>query len=119
MGAASAWMYRTLAGIRVDPAQPAFRHVLIRPCFVDGLEWVKASYDSQRGEIRSAWERNGDEATLTVQIPANVTATVILPSEAVKAIDGDGKNIPESESDDSASYRIGSGTSRFSCRVTK
>lgn len=32
--------------------------------------------NSQRGEIRSAWERNGDRVTLNVQIPANMTATV-------------------------------------------
>lgn len=86
MGAVSAWMYKTLAGIQVDPEQPAFRHVLIRPAFVDGLDWAKASYDSQRGEIRSAWERNGDRVTLNVQIPANMTATVSLPSAAVEAV---------------------------------
>ena len=121
MGAVSAWMYKTLAGIQVDPEQPAFRHVLIRPAFVDGLNWAKASYDSQRGEIRSAWERNGDRVTLNVQIPANMTATVSLPSAAVEAVGckGNAKNIRKITDIKSSgvAYRIGSGAYRFTCTI--
>ena len=121
MGAVSAWMYKTLAGIQVDPEQPAFRHVLIRPAFVDGLNWAKASYDSQRGEIRSAWERNGDRVTLNVQIPANMTATVSLPSAAVEAVGckGNAKNIRKitDKKSSGVAYRIGSGAYRFTCTI--
>ena len=95
--------------------------MLIRPAFVDGLNWAKASYDSQRGEIRSAWERNGDRVTLNVQIPANMTATVSLPSAAVEAVGckGNAKNIRKitDKKSSGVAYRIGSGAYRFTCTI--
>lgn len=114
MGAVSAWMYKTLAGIQVDKSQVAFQHVHIRPNFISDLTWVKASYDSQRGTIRSEWKREGDAVTLTVQIPANVTATVELPAPATLLHNQEGtrKNIKKTAP---AHYQIGSGTYTFTC----
>ncbi|MDD3108182.1 MAG: glycoside hydrolase family 78 protein [Alistipes sp.] len=118
MGAISAWMYKTLAGIRSVPDAPAFRQVEIRPAFVKELSWVDASYNSQRGTIRSGWKREGDLVTLTVTIPANVTAKVTLPCKAEQTLNsqGDNRNIEVLESAANAfSYRIGCGTYRFVC----
>ena len=42
-------------------------------------EWARAVYRSVRGPISSAWRRDGDTLELEVEIPANVTATVIVP----------------------------------------
>lgn len=120
MGAISAWMYKALCGINVDPADPAFRHVNIRPNFVDGLTWAEASYDSQRGTIRSGWRREGGRIVLDVQLPPNVTATVTLPA-AASATDGRGsrKGIRKEKTASGAAYRIGSGTYRFTLGETK
>ena len=43
------------------------------------LEWARVEYRSVRGTISSAWRREGDELTLEVEIPPNVTATVVVP----------------------------------------
>lgn len=79
MGAIDAWMYKTLAGINRDPSAPAFQKIIINPQFVEGLDWVNASYDSQQGLIESQWMREGENVILKVTIPAGATATVVMP----------------------------------------
>lgn len=88
MGAISAWMYKHLAGIRTDPAAPAFRKIIIQPSFVQDLDWVKASVGSQQGLISSEWRREGVEVILKVKIPATGIATVILPDRKAQEIKG-------------------------------
>ncbi|WP_231496820.1 glycoside hydrolase family 78 protein [Prevotella sp. 10(H)] len=88
MGAINAWMYKYLAGINLDPAEPAFKKIIIKPSFVQGLDWVKASHDSQQGVIKSEWKREGNKVTLKVTIPATSTASIILPGETTKEVKG-------------------------------
>lgn len=86
MGAIAAWMYKTLAGIRQAEHSVAFRHILINPSFVPELDWVKASYRSQQGLIRSEWKRQGKTVKLDVCIPAGAKATLLLPGKAPEEI---------------------------------
>ena len=51
-GDISAWFYKALAGINLDPAAPAFKHFIIKPNIVGGLTSAEASYDSVRGQDR-------------------------------------------------------------------
>ncbi len=79
-GAVVSWMYSAMAGIREDTAAPGFRHFFLRPQPDPRVPSVKASYNSAHGMIRSAWEYGADGAwTWTYTIPANTSATVILP----------------------------------------
>jgi alpha-L-rhamnosidase len=80
-GNLDAWFYQTLAGINYDPAQPAFKHILIKPLLVGDLTWVKAHFDSPYGRIASQWKTEGKLFTLDVTIPPNTTATVIIPGK--------------------------------------
>jgi alpha-L-rhamnosidase len=81
-GDISAWCYKVLAGIRPDPAEPGFKHVLIKPEIVGDLKWVKARHDSPYGRIAVAWQRDGSDVKLNVTIPPNTTATVFVPGKA-------------------------------------
>jgi alpha-L-rhamnosidase len=78
-GAIGEWLYRVVAGIEVNPAQPGYKHVVIAPQPGGGLSQVRASFDSIHGRIESNWELVGDLFRLTVTIPANTRATVRLP----------------------------------------
>ena len=79
-GAVVAWMYSAMAGIRVDPAAPGFRHFFLQPLVDRRVPSVKASYDSAGGRIESAWEFGADgKWSWTYVVPANTTATVVLP----------------------------------------
>ena len=88
-GDISAWFYKALAGINLDPAAPAFRHIIIKPNVVGELTSARATYDSIRGRIVSDWKVDTDGFHLSVTIPANATATISLPvSDAAKITEG-------------------------------
>lgn len=74
------WFYADLAGIAPDPAGPGFKKILIRPQPVGNITWARAAYDSIQGSIVSAWRKSDGLFTLHVEIPANSTATVFMPS---------------------------------------
>ena len=76
LGSVGQWLYEYVGGIRA--AAPGYERVLIAP-EPGELEWARAEYRSVRGTISSAWRREGDELTLEVEIPPNVTATVVVP----------------------------------------
>jgi alpha-L-rhamnosidase len=75
-----AWMYQTLAGINCDPAQPGFKHIILRPRPVGDLTFVKAWHKSLYGAISSSWKREAGQFTLEVTIPPNTTATIYVPA---------------------------------------
>ncbi|MDR1407977.1 MAG: glycoside hydrolase family 78 protein [Tannerella sp.] len=74
------WFYENLAGIRNDPQSTGFKQILMEPVFPDGLNSVKAGYESPYGLIESEWKRDGDRLSWYVTIPANTTATIKTPS---------------------------------------
>ena len=86
LGQINEWFYHDLAGIQPDPDGPGFKRIVIRPAVVGDLTWVRASYDSVRGRITSAWKRDGRRLTLDVTIPPNTTATVYVPAVAADAV---------------------------------
>jgi alpha-L-rhamnosidase len=79
-GEVNAWFYKALGGIRIDPAQPGFKHFFLQPHFVTGLNFANISYNSPRGKIVSHWERkNKNTIRYHVIVPPNCTATMSLP----------------------------------------
>jgi len=79
-GDISAWFYKTLAGINLDPERPAFKHIVIRPRPVGDLKWVRAEHESIYGPIRVAWTKEDGRFTLDVTVPVSATATVFVPT---------------------------------------
>ena len=50
---------------------------------------MKAEYDSPHGKIVSNWKRDGEQFTLDLTVPANVTAIVELPTtDALSVTEG-------------------------------
>ncbi|MHC4797905.1 MAG: glycoside hydrolase family 78 protein [Planctomycetota bacterium] len=83
------WFFRGLAGINPDTNHPGFEHIIIRPNVVGDLSWVNGEFDSIRGRIASRWKVADGVFELSLEIPANSTATVYLPgSEASKVTEG-------------------------------
>jgi len=119
----SAWFYKGLAGIHPDPAQPGFKHAIIRPNPVEGLYWVKAWHESLYGRIEVAWRRSSWQFALDVTIPANSTATVELPRGA-SAVTVDGQPVATysgTETMDArngrTTFQVGSGCHQFACTM--
>ncbi|MDR1415970.1 MAG: glycoside hydrolase family 78 protein [Prevotellaceae bacterium] len=78
-GEIGAWFYKGLGGIFPDHRQPGFKHTILRPNFVDGLDHFEAQYRSPYGTIASKWTRKNSAVKYSVTIPPNATATLYLP----------------------------------------
>ena len=78
-GAIGDWMYRVSAGI--EAGSPGFKDIIIQPHVTDKLNYVKASFESQYGTIASGWERKNEKIIVNVTIPANTSATILMPSD--------------------------------------
>ena len=79
LGHITEWFYGYLAGIRPDPEHPGFKSFLLDPQYVEGIDWVTASYNSRYGEIGVDWHRVGDDSVqLKIKVPANTTAQLNL-----------------------------------------
>ena len=85
------WLYECLAGIRADPAEPGFKHILMQPHPVGDLKFVRASHRSPYGLIRSEWRREGDKFKWQISVPPNTTATVSIPARDPASLRVDGK----------------------------
>ncbi|MDG5789096.1 family 78 glycoside hydrolase catalytic domain [Evansella sp. AB-P1] len=109
-GAIAEWMYKYMSGIANDVQHPGFKHINLQPNIDNNkqITWVKGSYDSIRGLIRSDWELNDDNTfTFNVSIPANTTATVYLPADKTNVITEGGLPIEDVEGVTSIDYKEG------------
>ena len=130
-GVVAEWMFRRVAGIESDEAQPGFKHFFLMPTpddrtyFPAGQERItsaKASHRSGYGLIRSEWERGDDgRIAYVATVPANTTATLYLPlADEDDEITEGGKPLEEAEGlefkgvrDGKAVIELQSGTYRF------
>ncbi|NDW09676.1 hydrolase [Dysgonomonas sp. 520] len=88
MGQIDEWFFRTLAGI--EPMASGFKEFKIEPKPVGDLEWVKADHETLYGKITVDWKKKDGFFNLSVDVPANTRATVVLP-DGKKQVVGSGK----------------------------
>jgi alpha-L-rhamnosidase len=77
-GAVYQWMVENIGGIRT--VGRAYKQILIAPQPGGKLTSADVRYDSIRGRIESAWKLEGGKLLLCVTIPANTTATIVIPT---------------------------------------
>jgi alpha-L-rhamnosidase len=97
--------------------------MIIHPTPGPGLDWARAEYRSVLGPVRSEWRRDGGRLIVTVTVPPNAVARVLIPSAQpalVSVIDepggepGGGPALPAPLLRTSAAeYTVPSGTYRF------
>lgn len=104
-GAIGSWMYNTVAGIEIDPSQPGYKHVIIRPQPGSNLTTACGQLKTLYGEIQSEWTIENQVFNLSVVIPPNSTATVHLPHEGSITLNGNAVN--------GLIHNVGAGTYRF------
>ncbi len=85
------WLNECLAGIKSDPAQPGFKHILLRPEPVSGLSFARATHQSPCGLIASGWSKDEHGFHWDVTIPINATATAYLPASSPGGITEHGR----------------------------
>ena len=105
------WFYEYLAGIAPDDRQPGFKHLVMQPHPVGDLTFVRASHRSPYGWIYSEWHRDGDRFDWQVEIPANTTATIMVPAGKAGRVFQNGKPVP-------AKLEMGSGKYHFTSEIS-
>ena len=81
-GAIGEWLYRAAAGLEIDEHRPGYRHTVIAPLTGGGLTQAKGWHKSPYGLVSSEWTRERNQIMLTVQVPVNASASVILEKGA-------------------------------------
>jgi alpha-L-rhamnosidase len=82
-GCVCEWLWETAAGIASDPAEPGFRHIIMKPVPDKRLGYVNAEYSSAAGLIKSSWKYEGDTCVWDFTIPQGARATVTLPGQTL------------------------------------
>jgi len=81
-GSITEYFYKYLAGIQ-SPMEGntsiGYRHIHLQPCVPDKLQSVSATLETAVGTVVSDWKKNEGSFHYRVSIPANATATVVLP----------------------------------------
>jgi hypothetical protein len=124
MGQIDEWFYETLAGIVPDGKVPGFKHFVIQPKPVGDLTSVNASHQTLYGEIKVSWRKMGNSFFLTIHVPVNTTADVILPVKMDSEIRVNKKLLKEagkkngviSFDKDQSSLKVGSGIFIIDCK---
>jgi len=80
-GAVLAWIYKTAAGIAADPAEPAFKRIVMAPKPDRRLGYVKASYKTPQGVVTSEWRYAGQGCVWSFTVPKGSVALVTKPGE--------------------------------------
>ncbi|WP_080238634.1 glycoside hydrolase family 78 protein [Spirosoma rigui] len=92
-GAVGDWMYRTIAGIDTDESGPGYKQIIIKPQPGGGLTSANASLQTYYGTVRSDWKKEAGKLAMTVEVPANTTATVYVPAASADAVQEGGKSL--------------------------
>ena len=78
------WFYQAVGGIRLDEAEPGYRHFYVDPQIPNGVTWAKVTKESPYGTIAVNWKLKDDnQLNLQLTVPAGTTATVCIPNNAV------------------------------------
>ena len=75
------WLNECLAGIQGDPAQPGFKHIILRPEPVGDLKFARATHQSPRGLIASSWSRDDRGFHWEITVPVNAIGTAYVPTK--------------------------------------
>ncbi|WP_207422532.1 glycoside hydrolase family 78 protein [Desertivirga brevis] len=87
------WYYENLAGIKSDLEEAGYKKIIMRPEMINDLSYVKASYNSVRGEIRSDWKKSGKTFTWNITVPANSKAIVYIPAGGANKVKEGNKKV--------------------------
>ncbi|NWJ50147.1 MAG: family 78 glycoside hydrolase catalytic domain [Bacteroidetes bacterium] len=114
------WYYENLAGIKGDPDQPAFKHIIMNPLMVGDLKFVNASFKSPYGLIVSEWKKEDNNFEMKIEVPVNSKATVYFPTTNLSSITESGNPIQsikeikfEKTENNQSVFQVGSGIYTF------
>ncbi len=117
-GAIGDWIYRISAGI--TESAPGYRKITIKPHPGGEFEWVSARKMTPYGQVASSWTLSNSTFELTVEIPANTTARILIPCSDPEKVKKNGEPLTINIfSNGYAELEVGSGKYIFSSLINK
>jgi len=108
------WFYTGLGGIKQEEGSAGFNKIIIKPEIAGDLSWVKSSYQSQYGLIKSEWKKENNMLEMNVEIPSNTEATIYFPTQKGTSVTESGKKVSVLKSSSGQYYcKVGSGSYDF------
>ena len=124
MGQIEEWFYKSLAGIVPDENVPGFKHFVIQPKPAGDLRAIDAKHHTLYGDIKVSWRKKENSFSLTVQVPVNTTAELILPVKGNFEIRVNNKLLKEADKNGVISFdknqyslKVGSGVFVIDCKL--
>jgi alpha-L-rhamnosidase len=119
-GAIGEWMYRVVAGLELDPAEPGYKHVLVQPQPGGGLSSALARLATLYGDTAAGWSVANGKITASATVPPNAHGTVRLPSATLADVTEGGLQVAKAtgvakamQDGDDVVIEIGSGRYEF------
>ena len=81
-GSGLTWMYRRLAGVEADEAEPGYRHFYVNPMLPDDISHVRYAKETPYGKVVSEVTKGGNESVYRISVPVGTTCTLRLPASA-------------------------------------
>ena len=85
-GEVAAWLWKSLAGITPDAADPGFRTTHVEPYCPQGLDSLQVAYNSPLGMLDVQWSRTGDEVKYTLTVPTGMKVLFRHPVDGEKVL---------------------------------
>jgi hypothetical protein len=79
------WFYEGLGGIQQATNSNGYKQIVIKPEVVRDISYVNANHQTLYGNIVSQWKIVDGMMALNVEIPANTTAIIYLPSDDMES----------------------------------
>ena len=123
-GDVSAWFYKYLAGIQIG--SPGFKTIVFAPHILGDLTSARGTHDTVYGTVVSDWKIADGQFNWHVVVPANTTATVMVPCDADAPISEGGSAVAASTGVKMLGYENGyaklevaAGDYNFACAAPK
>jgi alpha-L-rhamnosidase len=96
-GAIGDWLYRVAAGLDAAPQSPGYRKLLLAPRPGGDFTWARASLDTMYGKAGSSWAQDAASGRIRIvlDVPANSSATAVLPRAVLSQVTESGKPLAE------------------------
>jgi alpha-L-rhamnosidase len=107
------WFHAGIAGIRAADEAIAYDRLIFQPKPVGDLRRAAGTYQTPKGEARSAWVKTRRTFTLTVTVPSNTEAEVRVPAAGRTDVHASARATYSSAGEGYVIYRVPSGTHIF------
>lgn len=90
-GGGLVWLCTRVAGLQTDPAEPGYKHIIVKPTPLGDLEWASYSTKTPYGEASVKWERKDGKFLMSLAVPDGCHASVYMPGSEEAVEVGAGK----------------------------